>query len=137
MMIHVLKVFFVLCLIFVALLVGMVLLGYCMYRKERRESVSWGMAILARLGDIAEKIAPVIDGLDATKLTVEEEGVLRKIVEADDVPEKVNEYLVLIRTAWMAGAASRLKEEVEKQVKVIERIVEDCLRDEYGKKVQR
>lgn len=130
MMIHVLNAFIVLCFISVALLGGMVLLGYCIHRKERRESVGWGMAILARLGEITEIITPVIDRLDATKLTDTEEKVLRKIVEADDVPEKVNEYLLLVRTAWMAGAASRIKNEVDKQVKDLEWIVEDLLRDD-------
>lgn len=104
---------------------GTVLFGFIVYKQERKESAGWGVAIIARIGAVVEQIVPIMECWDGENLSVKQSELIRKFVGASEgIPEKVHEYMKIIQTPWLCGTASRLKAEVEKQVKELEALLE-------------
>ncbi len=130
MLVMVIKVFLILCAVLLLLYVGVILLGYFVYRKERKMSAKWGVAMFARLGSVAEQVKLIVDGLEKDNMTGRQAELLREIIVLEHLPEKIHEYLVIIKNPWMCGAADRLKAEIEKHMKRLEELTQELSREE-------
>lgn len=119
------KVVLWLCVMVVVLLGGVVAIGYRVYRKEKKDSVEWGVATIARLGELAEQFASMMKGVDEKKLSTTQMIILGKFSkESEKIIEKVHEYLTNIQAPCTCGAACRIKAEVDKQVKDLEELTD-------------
>lgn len=114
-----------LCVMVVVLLGGVVAIGYRVYRQEKKDSVEWGVATIARLGELAEQFASMMKGVDEKKLSTTQMIILGKFSkESEKISEMVHEYLMVIQSPRMCREACRLKEEVEKRVRKLENLQE-------------